>query len=99
MRILTLCLLLLAGCARTRPERGLQMGAGRWDSHVGQARIGYVQRYPNCRPWKIREFHAGWTPRFEIDDPKDGFFPNKSPRAGDNADLYAFEFGGELALP
>lgn len=89
---------LLAGCGSC-PERGLQMGAGRWDSHVGQARLGFIQRYKKCKPWQFREFHAAYTPRFEIDDPKDGFFPNKSPRAGDNADLYSFEVGGELALP
>lgn len=31
---------------------------------------------------------GSWEPSFEIDDIKDGVFPNKSPRTGENA--YAF---------
>lgn len=38
---------------------------------------------------------AEYAPTFEIDDPADGLFPNKSPRVGEKAYAYRFRVGVE----
>lgn len=43
---------------------------------------------------KRQDFVTGeWNPSFEIDDPEDGLFPNKSSRVGENAYTWRSQFG------
>ena len=85
-------LMVFGGCSMPSHDY-VTGGAGRGDSHVAECQVGYEREWQNGNRLGVY-----YRPRIEIDDPSDGLFPNKSPRAGDNADPYAFFIGGRVRV-